>query len=248
MILKYLTDDDGTEKCRLIKEGDHVHFGYDISKIAYGARGSQTDFTADPKIYAALMSALEHKEAIDINNDLFRTDPSPGALKWFVIEYKVAYDHFNIDIGSDSGTYKRRSVWEHHAVDFMWEILRIEYCSTVKGGFTRRIDETTTVNDKETFRRFYEQWIPREHLYICNELMGGDAYPGVEKRARMLARYPESGGYAYTHMDGDEGSNMNWSSPEESHRARKDVSKFFGSLASSMWSRGGKIETGRAVR
>ncbi|KAH6967394.1 hypothetical protein EDB82DRAFT_563200 [Fusarium venenatum] len=212
VVIKYLTEWRGKEKCRLIKEGDHVHFGYDIRKITYGRREDPTDYTGKKKVYAAFMSALEHQESIIINNGLFGKDPNPGVAKFFTIEYKVAYDHFNTEIGSDSGTYKRRSVYEGGRVDFLWEILRIEYCSTEKNDFWwgRHVNQATTINDPEVFRKFYEQWLPKKNLYICNELMGPDPYPGKEKRAR------------------DEGENMSWTTPEQFNRDTSNWMEFVG--------------------
>ncbi|XEV07429.1 hypothetical protein FSHL1_012716 [Fusarium sambucinum] len=111
-LIKYLTEWGGKEKCRLIKEGDHVQFGYDIRKITYGRRKDATDYSGKNKVYADFRSALEHQESVIINNDLFRKDPNPGVAKFFTIEYKVAYDHFNTELESDRGTYKRRAVYE----------------------------------------------------------------------------------------------------------------------------------------
>ncbi|KAL4724388.1 hypothetical protein ACLX1H_009002 [Fusarium chlamydosporum] len=219
-VLKYFTERGGKEKCRLIKEGDHVHFGYDIRKITYGKRENPTDYTGKKKAYAAFMNALEHMESITINNGLFGKDPNPNIAKFFTIEYKVAYDHFNTELGSDAGTYKRHAVYEGGKIDFMWEILRIEYCSTEKNDFWwgRHVNQATKIDDPEVYRKFYEQWLPKKSLYICNELMGPDPYPGKEKRARMLARYPEDRGYTYCWMIGDEGGNMSWTTPEQFSR------------------------------
>ncbi|KAL6915044.1 hypothetical protein FSST1_012804 [Fusarium sambucinum] len=129
-LIKYLTEWGGKEKCRLIKEGDHVQFGYDIRKITYGRRKDATDYSAKKKVYADFRSALEHQESVIINNDLFGKDPNPGVAKFFTIEYKVAYDHFNTELESDPGTYKRRAVYEGGRVGFLWEILHVEYCLT----------------------------------------------------------------------------------------------------------------------
>ncbi|KAF4946480.1 hypothetical protein FGADI_11118 [Fusarium gaditjirri] len=229
-MINYVTERGGKEKCRLVKEGDHVHFGYDIRKITWGARDSPTDYTGKKKVYATLMSALEHKESVLINVELFGKDPNPGVVKFFTVEYKVAAEHFNIELGSDSGTYKRRCVYEGGRVDFLWEILRIEYCSTERNGiwWGRHVAQATTINDLEVFRKFYEQWLPKQDLYICNELMGGDPYPGQEKRARMLARYPEGGGYTFCWLKGDEGGNMSWTTPEQFARDTANLQEFIG--------------------
>jgi hypothetical protein len=58
--------------------------------------------------------------------------------------------------------------------------------------------------------------------------MGHDPYPGKEKRARMLARYPEDRGYTYCWMTGDEGGNMSWTTPEQFNRDTANWNEFVG--------------------
>ena len=106
------------------------------------------------------------------------------------MEYHVAYEHNNSVLGSDCGNLnlKRRTVDEHKSIDFLLEILRIDYCSLKSGGlafWTKYVDSPHSVTDKFVYERFYAKFLAKEAFRVTNDLMGGDPWPSKEKRARV---------------------------------------------------------------